>query len=102
VQKIRRVLQRADPAMPHETLLVIDGVTGQNGLLQARGFHDAMGLTGVVLTKLDGTAKGGVVVAVKRELGVSVRLVGVGEELEDLQDFQPAVFVDEILGDLAG
>ncbi len=100
VQKIRRVLQRADPTMPHETLLVIDGVTGQNGLLQARGFHAAMGLTGVVLTKLDGTAKGGVVVAVKTELGVPVRLVGVGEALDDLQDFVPRAFVDEILGGL--
>ncbi len=98
LQKVHRVLRRADPAMPHESLLVLDGVTGQNGLVQAHRFNEAVGLTGVILTKLDGTAKGGVVVAVAAELGISVRLVGVGEGIDDLQDFDPELFVDEILG----
>ncbi len=97
LKKLRRVLRRADPSMPHESLLVLDGVSGQNGLVQARQFHDAIGLSGVVLTKIDGTAKGGVVLAVAAELGIAVRLVGVGEGIDDLQDFDPELFVDEIL-----
>ena len=98
LRKIRRVLQRFDPAMPHETLLVLDAVTGQNGIIQARQFHAALGLSGVVLTKIDGTAKGGVVVAIAADLGTPVRLVGVGEQLDDLQVFDPEAFVDEMLG----
>jgi fused signal recognition particle receptor len=90
--KIRRVIaQRLDGA-PHETLLVVDATTGQNGLRQAKLFGEAVEVTGVVLTKLDGTAKGGIVVAIGHELGLSVKLVGVGESLEDLQPFDPADF----------
>jgi fused signal recognition particle receptor len=90
--KVRRVIaQRLDGA-PHETLLVLDATTGQNGLRQAKLFDEAVGLTGVALTKLDGTAKGGVAVAVAHELGLPVKLVGVGETLEDLQPFDPQDF----------
>jgi len=98
LRKVRRVLERQDPGAPHECLLVIDGVTGQNGLVQAREFNEALGLSGIVLTKLDGTAKGGVVLAVNEELGIPVRLVGVGEGIDDLQDFDPVAFTDALLG----
>lgn len=98
LKKVRRVLERQDPDAPHECLLVLDGVTGQNGLIQAREFNEALGLSGIVLTKLDGTAKGGVVLAVKEEIGIPVRLVGVGEGIDDLQDFDPVAFTDALLG----
>jgi fused signal recognition particle receptor len=81
---------------PHETLLVMDATTGQNGLQQARLFTQAAGVTGIVLTKLDGTAKGGVVVAICRELGLPVRYVGVGEKAGDLLPFDPKEFVDSL------
>jgi fused signal recognition particle receptor len=95
--KIKRVLGKLDPSAPHETLLVIDGNTGQNALNQARQFHQAVGLSGLVVTKLDGTAKGGGVFALARELGVPIRFVGVGEGLLDLRVFDAEEFVDGLL-----
>ena len=94
--KIKRVIERQ--ATVDEVLLVLDATTGQNGLRQARVFAEAVDITGIVLTKLDGTARGGIVVAVQRELGVPVKLVGLGEGLDDLAPFEPATFVDAILG----
>ena len=94
--KVKRVIERQ--ATVDEVLLVLDATTGQNGLRQARVFAEAVDITGIVLTKLDGTAKGGIVVAVQRELGVPVKLVGLGEGLDDLAPFEPATFVDAILG----
>jgi len=96
LKKIRRVIAREQPGAPHETLLVLDAVTGQNGLQQARVFQESMDLTGIVLTKLDGTAKGGVVVAIQEELRVPVQYVGVGEQVEDLQRFDPETFVQAL------
>ena len=93
LEKMRRTAQRIVPGAPHETLLVMDATTGQNGLQQARLFTEAAGVTGIVLTKLDGTAKGGVVVAISRELGVPVRYVGVGEKAGDLLPFDSKEFV---------
>jgi len=96
LEKMRRTAQRIIPGAPHETLLVMDATTGQNGLQQARQFTQAAGVTGIVLTKLDGTAKGGVVVAISRELGLPVRYVGVGEKAGDLLLFNPRDFVDSL------
>jgi len=96
LDKMRRTAQRIIPGAPHETLLVMDATTGQNGLQQARLFTEAAGVTGIVLTKLDGTAKGGVVVAISRELGLPVRYVGVGEKAGDLLPFNPQDFVDSL------
>jgi fused signal recognition particle receptor len=96
LEKMRRTAQRLIPGAPHEVLLVIDATTGQNGLQQAKLFTDAAAVTGVVLTKLDGTAKGGVVVAIARELGLPVRYVGVGEKAGDLLPFDPEAFVDSL------
>jgi len=96
LEKMRRTAQRIIPGAPHETLLVMDATTGQNGLQQARQFTDSAGVTGIVLTKLDGTAKGGVVVAICRELGLPVRYVGVGEKTGDLLPFDPKEFVDSL------
>jgi fused signal recognition particle receptor len=95
--KIKRVIEKR--ATVDEVLLVLDATTGQNGLRQARVFAEAVDITGIILTKLDGTAKGGIVVAVQRELGVPVKLVGLGEGPDDLAPFDPATFVDAILGD---
>jgi len=97
--KLRRVIERQLPGAPHETLMVLDAPTGQNGFAQARMFHEAIGLTGVCLTKLDGTAKGGIVVRIVRELKVPVKLIGLGERLEDLQPFDPQAFVDALVAD---
>jgi fused signal recognition particle receptor len=97
LKKIDRVVARALPASPVERLLVLDAGTGQNGLAQARHFNDAVGLTGAVLTKLDGTAKGGIVIAVARELRIPITFVGVGEGLDDLMPFDPDAFVTELL-----
>jgi fused signal recognition particle receptor len=94
--KMRRTAQRIVPGAPHETLLVMDATTGQNGLQQARLFTDSAGVTGIVLTKLDGTAKGGIVVAISRELGLPVRYVGVGEKAGDLLPFDSKEFVDSL------
>jgi len=96
LKKIRRVIAREQPGAPHETLLVLDATTGQNGLQQARIFKEATDISGIVLTKLDGTAKGGVIVGIQEELGVPVRYVGVGEEVEDLQPFDPSQFAQAL------
>jgi len=96
LEKMRRTAQRIIPGAPHETLLVMDATTGQNGLQQARQFTQSAGVTGIVLTKLDGTAKGGVVVAISREMGVPVRYIGVGEKIGDLLPFDPKDFVDSL------
>ena len=92
LKKIRRVITREQPDAPHETLLVLDATTGQNGLQQARVFKEAADITGIVLTKLDGTAKGGVIISIQEELGIPVRYIGVGEEVEDLQPFDAETF----------
>ena len=97
--KIGRVVDRRLPGAPHETLLVLDATVGQNGLVQAREFMAASGAAGIVLTKLDGTAKGGIVVQVQRELGVPVKLIGLGEGVDDLAPFDPEGFVAGILGE---
>ncbi len=98
LRKVRRVLGKIDAEAPHETLLVLDGGTGQNALAQAAQFKDAVGVTGLVLTKLDGTAKGGVVLAIAERLGIPIRFIGVGEGLEDLRPFDAGEFVDALLG----
>jgi fused signal recognition particle receptor len=97
LSKIRRVVER-ESGPPSEVLLVLDATTGQNGIAQARAFTEAVEVTGIVLTKLDGTAKGGIVIAVQQELGIPVKLVGVGESAEDLEPFDPAAFVDALVG----
>jgi fused signal recognition particle receptor len=97
LEKMRRTAKRLIPEAPHEVLLVMDATTGQNGLQQARLFTEASGVTGIVLTKLDGTAKGGIAVAIARELGLPVRFVGVGEKIGDLLEFDPVAFVDSLL-----
>ena len=93
---MRRTAQRFITGAPHETLLVVDATTGQSGLQQAKLFTESAGVTGIVLTKLDGTAKGGIVVAIANELGVPVRYVGVGEQKADLLPFDPQAFVDSL------
>ena len=96
LEKMRRITQKVIPSAPHEVLLVLDGTTGQNGLEQARKFTETSGVTGIVLTKLDGTAKGGVIVAITRELGLPIRYVGVGEQVGDLLPFDPETFIDSL------
>ena len=96
MKKISRVLSRLDPQAPHETILVMDATTGQNGVIQARSFTEAMGCTGVFLSKLDGTAKGGTVVAIVQELGLPVLFIGTGEGMEDMAPFHAAEFVEEL------
>lgn len=98
LDKMRRISQRIIPSAPHEVLLVMDATTGQNGLQQARLFTESAGVTGIVLTKLDGTAKGGIAVAIARELKLPVRYVGVGEKMEDLLPFDSEAFVESLLG----
>jgi fused signal recognition particle receptor len=97
LKKVRRVLGKVDPSAPHEVLLVLDAGTGQNALAQARHFQDAVQVTGLALTKLDGTAKGGIVFAIARELGLPIRFIGIGEGLEDLRPFDAEAFVDALL-----
>jgi fused signal recognition particle receptor len=97
LDKMRRTAARLVPGAPHEVLLVMDATTGQNGLQQARQFTQAAGVTGIVLTKLDGTAKGGIAIAIARELALPVRFVGVGEQMTDLLEFSPEEFVDSLL-----
>jgi fused signal recognition particle receptor len=97
LKKIKRILSRELPGAPHETLLVLDGNTGQNALAQAKMFHEAIGLTGIVLAKLDGTSKGGIVFAINKELSIPVKLIGIGEAIEDLREFDPKEFVDALL-----
>ena len=100
--KIRRVLGKIDDTAPHEVLMVIDGTTGQNALNQLRQFHSAAGVTGLVVTKLDGTAKGGVVFALAREFGIPIRFAGIGERPEDLRVFDAEAFVDALLPEALG
>jgi fused signal recognition particle receptor len=96
LKKIRRIIAREQRDAPHETLLVLDATTGQNGLQQARVFKEAADISGIVLTKLDGTAKGGVIISIQEELDVPVRYIGVGEDIDDLQPFDPAGFVQAL------
>jgi len=96
LEKIVRVLKKLDPALPHETLLVLDSTTGQNSLNQARSFHKSVNVTGIALTKLDGTAKGGMVFAIAKELKLPIRFIGVGEKAEDLRPFEAREFVDAL------
>jgi fused signal recognition particle receptor len=99
LKKIKRVMGRLDADAPHETLLVVDASTGQNALNQALQFHQAIGLTGLVLTKLDGTAKGGILFAIAKRLGLPIRFIGVGEDIEDLREFDAAEFVTALLSE---
>jgi len=94
--KIQRVIQKMIPDAPHEVLLVLDATTGQNGLQQALRFTEMVGVTGIVLTKLDGTAKGGIAVAIQQQLGIPIKYIGVGEGIDDLQPFNPREFVDAL------
>jgi len=95
--KIKRVLSRQDESAPHEVLLVLDASQGQNALTQAEKFHAALGVTGIVVTKLDGSAKGGILFAIAHKLGVPVRFIGIGESAEDMQPFEAADYVDALL-----
>jgi fused signal recognition particle receptor len=101
LRKIKRVMGKVDPTAPHEVLLVVDASTGQNALNQAVQFHEAVGVTGLILTKLDGTAKGGIVFAIARRLGLPIRFIGVGEDIEDLRMFDAAEFVAALLDEEA-
>jgi fused signal recognition particle receptor len=96
LKKVRRVCDKALPGAPHEVLLVVDATNGQNALRQAQIFNEAIGVTAIALTKLDGTAKGGIVFAIKKELNIPVKLIGVGEGVDDLQDFDPQDFVNAL------
>jgi fused signal recognition particle receptor len=96
LEKMRRTAKKVVAEAPHEVLLVLDATTGQNGLEQARRFTETSGVTGIVLTKLDGTAKGGVVVAITRELGLPIRYIGVGEKIDDLLPFDPETFINSL------
>jgi len=96
LKKIHRTIQRKMPSAPHEVLLVMDATTGQNGLAQAKIFHEAVGITAIALTKLDGTAKGGTIVAIQKELQVPVKYVGVGEQIDDLQPFSAEMYVEAL------
>jgi fused signal recognition particle receptor len=96
LKKVQRILARELPGAPHETLLVLDGNTGQNALVQAKMFNEAVGVTGIVLTKLDGTSRGGIVFAITKELGIPVKFVGIGEAVEDLRSFVPEEFVNAL------
>jgi fused signal recognition particle receptor len=96
LKKVKRVIEKAMPGAPQEILLVVDATTGQNALRQAEMFNDAIGVTGVALTKLDGTAKGGIVFAIKKEFGIPVKFIGIGEGLDDLRDFNPDEFVEAL------
>jgi fused signal recognition particle receptor len=101
LEKMRRVAAKKVPGAPHEVLLVIDATTGQNGLSQAREFAKSTGVTGLIITKLDGTAKGGIVFSISQELNIPVRFIGIGESLEDLLDFSPESFVDSLFSESA-
>jgi fused signal recognition particle receptor len=97
LKKVKRVIDKADPGEPRDVWLVLDAVTGQNGLEQARRFHDAVGVTGVIVTKLDGTGKGGILLPIARDLGLPIRFIGVGEAAEDLQPYDAAAYVRALL-----
>ncbi|WP_353683413.1 signal recognition particle-docking protein FtsY [Thermodesulfovibrio sp. 3907-1M] len=96
LKKINRVIKKSIPEAPHETLLILDATTGQNAIRQACLFNEALGLTGVVVTKLDGTAKGGVIFGIKKEIGIPVKLIGIGEGIDDLKEFNPKEFVEAL------
>lgn len=96
LKKVRRVIEKGLESAPHEVLLVVDATTGQNALRQAEMFNNAIGVTGIALTKLDGTAKGGIIFAIRRELGIPIRYIGIGEGIEDLRDFGPKDFVEAL------
>ncbi len=96
LRKVRRVIQKSNPDAPQEVMLVLDATTGQNAMNQARIFNEVVDVTGIALTKLDGTAKGGIIFAIKREFGIPVRLIGVGEGIDDLQDFTPQEFIEAL------
>jgi fused signal recognition particle receptor len=98
LKKVKRVMQKVDPEAPHETWLVLDAGIGQNALVQAQQFHQALGLTGLILTKLDGTAKGGIIFAISEALGLPIQYIGVGEAIDDLRPFNAEEFVDALLG----
>jgi fused signal recognition particle receptor len=98
LKKIKRVVSKLDPAAPHEIMLIVDGTQGQNALAQAAQFHQALGLTGITVTKLDGTAKGGMVFAIAAKLGVPLRYIGIGEGVDDLREFDAAQFVEALFG----
>jgi fused signal recognition particle receptor len=98
IRKVQRVIRKVDPSAPHETLLVLDANTGQNALAQVKAFDDALGLTGLVLTKLDGSAKGGVVAAIAKERPIPLKFIGVGENVDDLRPFEAGEFVDALVG----
>lgn len=97
LKKVKRVMSKLDESAPHETIIVLDANSGQNALLQAKEFHKSVGLTGVIVTKMDGTAKGGVVIGVANELAIPIRMIGVGEKVTDLRPFSSTEFVDSIL-----
>ncbi|MEJ2361938.1 MAG: signal recognition particle-docking protein FtsY [Gammaproteobacteria bacterium] len=101
LKKVKRVMARQDPAAPQEVMLILDAGTGQNALSQAKLFHEAVGVTGITLTKLDGTAKGGILFAIAKELNIPIRFIGVGEGVDDLQPFDASAFVDALLGAVA-
>jgi len=96
LSKIKRVMSKVMPGAPHEVILVLDASTGQNAMQQAKAFTEAVDITGLILTKLDGTAKGGIVLGISHELSVPVRFIGVGEKIEDLQVFDKATFVNAL------
>lgn len=98
LKKIKRVVSKEVPSAPHEVLLVVDATSGQNAINQAKMFNEAVGVTGIALTKLDGTAKGGIILAINKELGIPVKLIGVGEGIDDLQDFNAEEFVEALFG----
>jgi fused signal recognition particle receptor len=100
LEKIVRVIKRNLPAAPNEVLLVVDATTGQNAMNQAKVFNEIIGVTGFVITKLDGTAKGGIAVAMARQYGIPIRKIGVGEGIDDLQDFDPQAYAEALFGDL--
>jgi fused signal recognition particle receptor len=102
LEKIVRVVKRNTPHAPNEVLLVVDATTGQNALNQAKVFNEIVGVTGLVITKLDGTAKGGIALTLTKELGIPIKKIGVGEGIDDLQDFDPVLYVNAMFGDLSG
>jgi fused signal recognition particle receptor len=97
IRKVKRVIQKADPSGPHEVLLVLDANIGQNALTQVKAFNDALGLTGLVLTKLDGTAKGGVIAGIAKQQPIPLRFIGVGEGIDDLRPFEAQDYVDALI-----
>jgi fused signal recognition particle receptor len=99
LKKVKRVMQKIDPLAPHETMLILDASIGQNALNQARQFHQSIGLTGITMTKLDGTAKGGILFAIANELGLPFRYLGIGEGIDDLRPFDAVQFVNAIFND---